>query len=230
MDSWPTRWLVEVSAQDVLDRSASHLAMSKLNDRAPPRLLRSKQVSCRSFASKYAFSQRNSPLTIRSPTPFRCTFIGRCLSRCHYLVSIPQPSQLDPVLPRAMQYIFPSNNLDDPNPSPSIVFTEDAGVKETDTVRRRCFNCCASSTNTWRRSVLYPGKVVSPAFRVPYAALTIPHSCATDAVSLNAPMQSPGQHRLTGENVNRLRHRPKVPVDAKAEKPLIRACRHHCLP
>jgi len=43
----------------------------------------------------------------------------------------------------------------------SVVHTDDASTKLSDSVRRRCFNCRTTDTSTWRRSNLSPGKVVS---------------------------------------------------------------------
>ncbi|TFY74240.1 hypothetical protein EWM64_g9772 [Hericium alpestre] len=42
-----------------------------------------------------------------------------------------------------------------------VMYTDDASMKLSDRVRRRCFNCCTTDTSTWRRSSLNPGKVVS---------------------------------------------------------------------
>jgi hypothetical protein len=41
-----------------------------------------------------------------------------------------------------------------------ILYTDDAGLKLCDRVRRQCFNCRATATTTWRRSILSPGKLV----------------------------------------------------------------------
>ncbi|KAJ7447453.1 hypothetical protein FB451DRAFT_943550, partial [Mycena latifolia] len=41
-----------------------------------------------------------------------------------------------------------------------VVHTDDAAMKLSDRVRRRCFNCCTTDTSTWRRSNLSPGKVL----------------------------------------------------------------------
>ncbi|KAJ7723879.1 hypothetical protein B0H16DRAFT_1333808, partial [Mycena metata] len=40
------------------------------------------------------------------------------------------------------------------------VYTDDAGTKPSDHVRRRCFNCCTTETATWRRSNLNRGKML----------------------------------------------------------------------
>nr|GAT48680.1 predicted protein [Mycena chlorophos] len=42
----------------------------------------------------------------------------------------------------------------------SYSYTDDAGTKLSDRVRRRCFNCCTTETSTWRRSNLNAGKVL----------------------------------------------------------------------
>lgn len=44
---------------------------------------------------------------------------------------------------------------------PVTLYTNNAATKLTDGIRRRCFNCCTTDTNTWRRSKLSPGKIVS---------------------------------------------------------------------
>jgi hypothetical protein len=41
-----------------------------------------------------------------------------------------------------------------------VVYTDDAKMKLGEGVRRRCFNCKAIETTTWRRSSLSPGKLV----------------------------------------------------------------------
>ncbi|KAJ6522477.1 hypothetical protein B0H19DRAFT_973456, partial [Mycena capillaripes] len=45
-------------------------------------------------------------------------------------------------------------------PPIQVVHTDDAGTKLSNSVRRRCFNCCTTETSTWRRSNLSPGKVL----------------------------------------------------------------------
>ncbi|KAJ6585805.1 hypothetical protein B0H19DRAFT_926461 [Mycena capillaripes] len=45
-------------------------------------------------------------------------------------------------------------------PQIQVVHTDDAGTKLSNSVRRRCFNCCTTETSTWRRSNLSPGKVL----------------------------------------------------------------------
>lgn len=43
----------------------------------------------------------------------------------------------------------------------SVMHTDDAASKETDFLRRRCFNCHSTDPPSWRRSTLSPGKIVS---------------------------------------------------------------------
>lgn len=44
--------------------------------------------------------------------------------------------------------------------SDQMFYTEDADVKLTYRMRRQCFNCKATETSTWRRSLLSVGKMV----------------------------------------------------------------------
>lgn len=44
---------------------------------------------------------------------------------------------------------------------PPMVYTDEAASRETQTLRRRCFNCSVTEPPSWRRSNLYPGKIVS---------------------------------------------------------------------
>jgi len=41
-----------------------------------------------------------------------------------------------------------------------ISYTDEANTKISNRLRRRCFNCKATETSTWRRSVLSPGKLL----------------------------------------------------------------------
>jgi len=41
-----------------------------------------------------------------------------------------------------------------------IAYTDEANTKLSNRIRRRCFNCKATETSTWRRSVLSPGKLL----------------------------------------------------------------------
>ncbi|KAI3608217.1 gata transcription factor [Moniliophthora roreri] len=47
-----------------------------------------------------------------------------------------------------------------PRPLPFLAYTDDAAIKMTDRVRRKCSNCSAVDTTTWRRSSINIGKVV----------------------------------------------------------------------
>jgi hypothetical protein len=44
--------------------------------------------------------------------------------------------------------------------SDGISYTDEANSKISNRLRRRCFNCKATETSTWRRSVLSPGKLL----------------------------------------------------------------------
>ena len=55
---------------------------------------------------------------------------------------------LDQLFPRIRAYEF--------------VYTDDASMKLGNGVRRRCFNCRATETTTWRRSTISHGKLVGP--------------------------------------------------------------------
>ena len=48
-----------------------------------------------------------------------------------------------------------------------ISYTDEANTKLSNRIRRRCFNCKATETSTWRRSVLSPGKLVGHRNDVP---------------------------------------------------------------
>ena len=52
-----------------------------------------------------------------------------------------------------MPYLPPHNNL-------PVQHTDDAASKETQFLRRRCFNCHTTEPPSWRRSTLNPGKIV----------------------------------------------------------------------
>ena len=43
----------------------------------------------------------------------------------------------------------------------TVVYTDDAGSKETQFLRRHCFNCQTIDPPSWRRSTVKPGKIVS---------------------------------------------------------------------
>ena len=47
-----------------------------------------------------------------------------------------------------------------PHPGLLVQHTDDAASKETQYLRRRCFNCHTTEPPSWRRSTLNPGKIV----------------------------------------------------------------------
>ena len=53
----------------------------------------------------------------------------------------------------AMSYLSPHSGL-------PVQHTDDAASKETQYLRRRCFNCHTTEPPSWRRSTLNPGKIV----------------------------------------------------------------------
>ena len=55
--------------------------------------------------------------------------------------------------PIPMPYLPPHTNL-------PVQHTDDAASKETQYLRRRCFNCHTTEPPSWRRSTLNPGKIV----------------------------------------------------------------------
>ena len=69
-------------------------------------------------------------------------------------------------LPSALSPSFttsPRDTTDTPSAGSTtyqVIFTDDAKMKFSDSIRRQCFNCRATATNAWRRSVLSPGKLV----------------------------------------------------------------------
>ncbi|KAF7297332.1 hypothetical protein MIND_00966500 [Mycena indigotica] len=67
---------------------------------------------------------------------------------------MPYPIQLMGHQPHAQPP--PAPVLDPANYS----YTDDAGTKLSDKIRRKCFNCCTTETSTWRRSNLNAGKVL----------------------------------------------------------------------
>ena len=58
-----------------------------------------------------------------------------------------------PSNPMPMPYLPTHNNL-------AVLHTDDAASKETQYLRRRCFNCHTTEPPSWRRSTLNPGKIV----------------------------------------------------------------------
>ena len=56
-------------------------------------------------------------------------------------------------IPMPMSYLSPHTGL-------PVQHTDDAASKETQYLRRRCFNCHTTEPPSWRRSTLNPGKIV----------------------------------------------------------------------
>jgi hypothetical protein len=64
-----------------------------------------------------------------------------------------RPSQGDSMHQMPMSYLSPHTGL-------PVQHTDDAASKETQYLRRRCFNCHTTEPPSWRRSTLNPGKIV----------------------------------------------------------------------
>ncbi|KAG6813028.1 hypothetical protein H0H92_014562 [Tricholoma furcatifolium] len=64
-----------------------------------------------------------------------------------------RPPSSGPCHPMNMTYISPHTGL-------PVQHTDDAASKETQYLRRRCFNCHTTEPPSWRRSTLNPGKIV----------------------------------------------------------------------
>ncbi|EAU84465.1 hypothetical protein CC1G_01461 [Coprinopsis cinerea okayama7 len=65
----------------------------------------------------------------------------------------PANPQQGPGYPMSMTYLSPHTGL-------PVQHTDDAASKETQYLRRRCFNCHTTEPPSWRRSTLNPGKIV----------------------------------------------------------------------
>lgn len=63
------------------------------------------------------------------------------------------PSSSSQCHPMPMSYLSPHTGL-------PVQHTDDAASKETQYLRRRCFNCHTTEPPSWRRSTLNPGKIV----------------------------------------------------------------------
>ena len=75
---------------------------------------------------------------------------------------IEHPSDFPSSLPQPF-VTSPSDTTDPLLPGTAaspIIFTDNARMRLGDLIRRQCFNCRATETRTWRRSVLNPGKMV----------------------------------------------------------------------
>ena len=95
---------------------------------------------------------------------------------CHGRESVPPSCRYDglapnqpldpPSEPASFQFIYPRDMIDQHTRTEAhpfvhpVMFTDDAGLKLCDRLRRLCFNCKATTTTTWRRSMLNPGKLV----------------------------------------------------------------------
>ncbi|KAG6866125.1 hypothetical protein C0991_008433 [Blastosporella zonata] len=65
----------------------------------------------------------------------------------------PRPPSSGSCHPMSMNYLSPHTGL-------PVQHTDDAASKETQYLRRRCFNCHTTEPPSWRRSTLNPGKIV----------------------------------------------------------------------
>ena len=73
--------------------------------------------------------------------------------------------------------------------SDEISYTDEANSKISNRLRRRCFNCRAIETSTWRRSVLSPGKLVGhQGYLIERGVLPVIRSYATSVDSSSARM------------------------------------------
>ena len=82
----------------------------------------------------------------------------------HNAIYIPSQSQNHSSSPSLLHPHVPSHSFPHPNPHPHaglvVQHTDDAASKETQYLRRRCFNCHTTEPPSWRRSTLNPGKIV----------------------------------------------------------------------
>jgi hypothetical protein len=53
-----------------------------------------------------------------------------------------------------------------------IMHTDDAASKETQYLRRKCFNCGTTEPPSWRRSTLNPGKIVRLVYMHPHLSFS----------------------------------------------------------
>ncbi|KAK7470214.1 hypothetical protein VKT23_001650 [Stygiomarasmius scandens] len=72
------------------------------------------------------------------------------------------PSQQHSYYPQDFHHLPPPpiNSYLGPHPGLPVQHTDDAASKETQYLRRRCFNCHTTEPPSWRRSTLNPGKIV----------------------------------------------------------------------
>jgi hypothetical protein len=111
------------------------------------------------------------------------------------------------------QFASPRGMIDQRYPATTaypVTYTDDAGLKLCDRVRRQCFNCKATTTTTWRRSMLSPGKLVRShaSVRRNKPVLTKKFDCrfATSAGCLSGRTQFRGRRHFRADAV------PHVPL------------------
>lgn len=99
----------------------------------------------------------------------------------------------------------------------TVTYTDDAVSKETQHVRRVCFNCQATEPPSWRRSALNPGKIVSPLPRA-FVCLRSQFNIdcgrryAIDVVCMSGPTFGPGLIGLASSMVDVLPSSPAGPT------------------
>jgi hypothetical protein len=110
----------------------------------------SEQPACTNLA--HDFARHGNYCNGREPVPHVRRYDGRALN---------QP--LDPSSESASSQFTNPRDMVDQHPrieAHPVMFTDDAGLRLCDRLRRRCFNCKTTMTTTWRRSTLNPGKLV----------------------------------------------------------------------
>ncbi|KAF9025895.1 hypothetical protein BDZ89DRAFT_1135183 [Hymenopellis radicata] len=65
----------------------------------------------------------------------------------------------DPIPAITHHFVFDPSHFNPSRPS-TIWYTDEASRRNTDTVRRVCFNCRTGESPSWRRSRLVPGKIL----------------------------------------------------------------------
>ncbi len=101
--------------------------------------------------------------------------------------------------------------------SDGIAYTDEANSKISNRLRRRCYNCKATETSTWRRSVLSPGKLVGHQgyFDQARRFTLVIRSYATNVDSLSAP--TPFHARRNSPEDGRTDQRPSdLPLHTRA--------------
>ena len=115
-------------------------------------------------------------------------------------------------------FLVPGNQRD------RIFYTDDANVKLTDYMRRQCFNCNATETSTWRRSLLNAGKMVRGSWAIcPSSAplLKIFPRSATSVDSLSARTSFRGLKNFLAERPYPRDHRNNPPCIRRRTPPLV---------